>query len=75
MFQLCAPDDADKLRILQFRAQRRGMKLNDESGRYILSRAPRGMSALMGVLERLDRDSIAARRPLTIPFIKERMGW
>jgi DnaA family protein len=75
VFQLAAPGDPDKLAILQFRAQRRGLHLEDEAARYILSRAPRAMSALMDLLERLDRDSMALQRTLTIPFIKARLGW
>lgn len=75
VFQLAAPGDRDKLAILQFRARRRGLLLEGEAARYILSRAPRAMSALMEVLELLDRDSMALQRTLTIPFIKARLGW
>lgn len=75
VFQLAAPGDQDKLAILQFRARRRGLHLEDEAARYILSRAPRAMSALMDLLEQLDRDSMALQRNLTIPFIKARLGW
>ncbi len=75
VFQLPAPADPDKLAILKFRAARRGLLLEDEAARYILSRAPRSMSALMGILEQLDRDSMALQRTLTIPFIKDRLGW
>ena len=51
------------------------MSLEDDAARYILARAPRAMGALMDVLETLDRDSMALKRPLTIPFIKSRLGW
>ena len=75
VFQLPEPDDARKLAVLVFRAERRGMVLSDDAARFILSRAPRGMGDLMAVLEQLDRDSMAAQRQLTIPFIKQRLGW
>lgn len=75
VFQLAVPNDQDKLAILQFRAARRGLLLEDEAARYLLSRAPRAMSALMDLLEQLDRDSMALQRTLTIPFIKSRLGW
>ena len=75
VFQLRAPDDARKLEILRFRARRRGITLEDDAARYILARAPRSMAALMAVLETLDRDSMTLKRPLTIPFIKSRLGW
>lgn len=75
VFQLPAPNDAGKLDILRFRAERRGISLEDDAARYILSRAPRSMAALMEVLEQLDQDSMAMQRPLTIPFIKARLNW
>jgi DnaA family protein len=75
VFQLPAPDDTRKVDILRFRSARRGMTLEEEAARYILSRAPRGMTALMDLLEKLDRDSMALQRTLTIPFIKSRLGW
>ncbi len=75
VFQLASPCDQRKLEILQFRAARRGLQLEDEAARYLLSRAPRAMTALMDVLEQLDRDSMALQRNLTVPFIKSRLGW
>jgi DnaA family protein len=51
------------------------MSLSEEAARYILARAPRGLGDLMGLLDRLDRDSMAAQRQLTIPFIKSCLGW
>ena len=75
VFQLRHASDEEKQEILQYRAARRGMQLEDDAARFILARAPRGMSDLMAVLETLDRDSIAMQRSLTIPFIKQRLGW
>lgn len=75
VFQLRAPNDARKLEIIRFRARRRGMVLEDDAARYILARAPRSMAALMTLLDTLDRDSMTLKRPLTIPFIKSRLGW
>jgi len=75
VFQLQAPTDDEKQQILLFRAGRRGLRMDAEAARYILSRAPRDMAGLMALLETLDRDSIALQRALTIPFIKTRLGW
>lgn len=75
VFQLAAAGDAEKLRILQFRAQQRGMSLGDEAATYILSRAGRSLGDLMQVLERLDGASMVAQRQLSIPFIREALGW
>jgi DnaA family protein len=75
VYQLPEPTDEDKLRILQFRARRRGMSLSDEAGNFILARASRSLVELMEILDRLDRDSMVAQRQLSIPFIKSCLGW
>ncbi len=75
VFQLQALSDEDKLRALQLRASRRGLHLTDEVGRFILTRGTRSMSALFELLERLDQASLQAQRKLTIPFLKETLGW
>jgi DnaA family protein len=75
VFQLQALSDEDKLRALQLRASRRGLHLTDEVGRFILTRGERSMSALFELLERLDQASLQAQRKLTIPFLKETLGW
>jgi DnaA-homolog protein len=75
VFQLQSLSDEDKLRALQLRASRRGLQLSDEVGRFILTRGERSMSALFELLERLDQASLQAQRKLTIPFLKETLGW
>ena len=75
VFQLHALSDEDKLRALQLRASRRGLQMSDEVGRFILTRGERSMSALFELLERLDQASLQAQRKLTIPFLKETLGW
>lgn len=75
VFQLQALSDEDKLRALQLRASRRGLNLPDDVGRFILSRGERSMSALFELLDRLDQASLQAQRKLTIPFLKQTLGW
>ena len=75
VFQLHSLSDEDKLRALQLRASRRGLHLTEEVGRFILTRGERSMSALFELLERLDQASLQAQRKLTIPFLKETLGW
>jgi DnaA family protein len=75
VFQLHELSDEDKLRALQLRASRRGLQLADDVGRFILTRGERGMSSLFELLERLDQASLQAQRKLTIPFLKETLGW
>ncbi len=75
VFQLQELSDEDKLRALQLRASRRGLNLPDDVGRFILTRGARNMSALFELLDRLDQASLQAQRKLTIPFLKQTLGW
>ena len=75
VFQMRGLSDEDKLRALQLRASRRGLHLTDEVGHFILTRGTRSMSALFELLERLDQASLQEKRKLTIPFLKETLGW
>lgn len=70
VFQLQPLTDAEKIAMLMMRAQRRGMALSEEVGRFILTHCPRHMSTLCAALDVLDRTSLAAQRRLTIPFVK-----
>lgn len=67
--------DDDRLRILMARADQRGLTMTDDVAGFIMRRAPRGMSELLGILDTLDENSLQAQRRLTIPFVKTVMGW
>jgi len=75
VFALPDYTDLEKVRILQFRAGRRGMQLGDDAANYILARAARSLADLIDLLERLDRASMVAQRQLSIPFIRQTLGW
>lgn len=74
-FQLQNLNDDGRFEALQLRARVRGMQLPDEVTRYILHRGPRRLGELFAALERLDRASLSAQRKLTIPFVKQALGW
>jgi len=75
VYRLEQPDDREKAAILQFRASRRGLQLPAEVAAYITSRAPRAMDQLLALLDTLDRASLAEQRALSIPFVKQALGW
>ena len=75
VFQLASADDEAKAAILQFRASRRGLSLSAEVASYIVSRAPRAMGQLLKLLDTLDQASLAEQRSLSIPFVKQALGW
>lgn len=68
--QLHPLSDTQKIQAMQKRAQRRGMELSDEVGRYLLSRCNRDLGNLMALLNTLDHASLAEQRRLTVPFVK-----
>lgn len=70
VFQLQPLSDIEKLQVLVMRAERRGMMLSDEVGKFILTHCPRHMSTLFAALDALDKMSLAAQRKLTVPFVK-----
>ncbi|MGO2132034.1 MAG: DnaA regulatory inactivator Hda [Halomonas sp.] len=74
-FQVRGLDDEQRLAALQLRAKGRGMLLSDDVARYILHREPRRLDALFACLETLDSASLSAQRRLTIPFVKQTLGW
>lgn len=69
-FPLQSLSDDEKLQILMMRAERRGLMLSEEVGKFILTHCPRHMSTLFAALDALDKMSLAAQRKLTIPFVK-----
>ena len=75
VYQLAQVSDEDKAIILNFRAARRGLSLPSGVASFIVSRAPRAMQQLLDVLDQLDEESLARQRVLSIPFVKETLGW
>lgn len=71
IYQLHPLSDDEKLFVLTMRANRRGISLSEEVGKYILTHCPRHMSTLFAALDALDKASLSAQRRLTLPFVKE----
>ena len=71
IFQVKQADDLLKAEILKQNAQSRSFELTDEVIEYLLRRVDRDMGSLMKVLDKIDHASLAAKRKITIPFIKD----
>ena len=71
VYQLKPLSDAEKAQHLRAEALRRGLRLSDEVVGYLLTRLPRDLPSLNGVLDALDRYSLAAKRPVTLPLVRE----
>lgn len=68
-------DDEQKATLLAQRANARGFKISGPVLSYWLSRGPRGMTALLEDLEKLDRATLERQRLLTIPLLKQVLGY
>lgn len=69
--QLKPLSDKEKSFALQYRAQQRGLTMNDDVARFLINRLSRDMTSLIAALEQLDQASIREQRRITIPFIKD----
>ncbi len=67
-------DDAGRRDVLRDRAQRRGLMLEDAALDWLLTRTDRDLAALVALLDRLDRASLAAQRRITVPFLRQTLG-
>ncbi|BBB30070.1 DnaA regulatory inactivator Hda [Neptunomonas japonica] len=75
VFSVAALNDEDKIQAIQLRAKIRGIDLAEDVARYLVHHASRDMNDLCLMLDRLDKASLMAQRKVTIPFIKQEMGW
>ncbi|RMG33700.1 MAG: DnaA regulatory inactivator Hda [Gammaproteobacteria bacterium] len=66
-------NDTQRHTLLQRLAQRRGLSLAGEVADYLLARCPRDPCSLIALIDRLDRDSLAEQRRLSIPFVRSRI--
>lgn len=66
-------NDAGRLEMLQSLAARRALELPTEVGQFLLARSPRHPKALVVLVDRLDRISLAEQRRLTVPFVRDRL--
>lgn len=74
-FRVQALDDDGKLAALRARAHDRGIELSDEVSQFILHRSPRQTGEIFALLDRLDQASLSEQRKVTIPFVKQVLGW
>ena len=74
-YQLQPLGDDQKAQLLRMRALHKGYKLDDAVLGYWLARGPRDLTALLTDLDRLDRASLSRRRQVTVPLLKDELGY
>jgi DnaA family protein len=67
-------DDDGRREVLRERAQRRGLAMDPAAYDWLLRRTGRDLAGLTSLLDRLDRASLAAKRRITVPFLREVFG-
>ncbi len=74
MLQLHALSDADKAAALHGHAAARGIALEGELIRYLLTHFDRDMGTQIAALDAVDRYSLQRKRPITLPLLKEALS-
>ena len=69
-FQLQRLNDAQKVDLLQFKANRLGLTLSLDVANFLLARCSRNLGDLSALLSDLDVQALSSKRRLTIPLIK-----
>lgn len=69
-FRLQPLGDAELPQALRLRARERGIELSDDVLAYILTRQSRSFPALLALLEQIDKQSLAEKKRITIPFVR-----
>ncbi|MEA9478895.1 DnaA regulatory inactivator Hda [Xanthomonas campestris] len=67
-------DDLARAAVLRDRAQRRGLALDEAAIDWLLTHSERELAGLVALLDRLDRESLAAQRRVTVPFLRRVLG-
>jgi len=64
-------DDGARREALRQRAQARGLVLDDAVIDWLFAHTARDLGSLGALIERLDRASLAAKRRITVPFLRQ----
>jgi DnaA family protein len=69
--QVKSPSDELKIEILKQKANARSFELSDEVIEFLIRRVERDLGSLIDILDKIDHASLAEKRKITIPFVKE----
>lgn len=64
-------DDAGRRAMVWLLTRRLGLRVDDEVLEWLIARYPRDTASLVALVQKIDRASLAARRRVTIPFLRE----
>lgn len=67
-------DDEGRREVLRLRAQSQGLEFDEAALDWLLTRADRRLTVLMGLWRQLDHASSVHKKKLTLPFVRETIG-
>lgn len=67
-------DEETRRHVLRERARARGVELDDAVLDFLFRRHSRDLGSLFELLDRLDRESLAQQRRVTVPFLRRIIG-
>lgn len=70
VYRIAALSDESLEELVQQRARARGLSFDASAAQYLLRRVPRDMRVIERWLERLDRESLAAQRRVTVALVR-----
>lgn len=73
-YQMKPLSDDEKQAALKAHAQARGMSMDDEIANHLLRHGRRDMRSLIAMLDAIDRFSLEAGRPVTLPMVREALN-
>ena len=71
VYEILPLADGDKAAALEGYAHSRGFRLSGDVIAYLLAHGRRDMATLVATLTALDRHSLATKRPVTVPLLRE----
>ena len=71
VYQVHGLNEEEKVAALRRHAQARGFRLSEEVVAYLLRHAQRDLPSLLALLDALDRYSLATRRAINVPLLRE----
>lgn len=75
VIQIRPPSDELKIEVLKQKANERSFELSDEVIEFLIRRVDRNLTSLIEVLDNIDHASLAAKRKITVPFVKDLINY
>lgn len=65
--------EQQRISALSYKARKTGLEISPQVGRFLLTHYSRDLPSMWALLDRIDHETLAAKRKLTIPFLKQIM--